>query len=133
MWSEERTALLRKLWAEGFSASQIAKQLGGLEHCWDGGRSAVCGKIHRLHLQSRASPSRPSKRIVRDAQPPRKLCSERARNMAVTRWSSRPPKPKAEVPVRVDPTSPASLAAMALLASADAAQRRRDGYRATIR
>ena len=29
-WTEERVATLRKLWAEGLSASQIAKQLGGV-------------------------------------------------------------------------------------------------------
>ena len=49
MWSEERTALLRKLWAEGLSASQIAKQLGGVT------RNAVIGKVHRLGLAGRAS------------------------------------------------------------------------------
>lgn len=59
MWSEERTALLRKLWAEGLSASQIATQLGGVT------RNAVIGKIHRLGLAGRATPSRPAKRPVR--------------------------------------------------------------------
>lgn len=59
MWSEERTALLRKLWAEGLSASQIAKQLGGTT------RNAVIGKVHRLGLAGRATPSRPAKRPVR--------------------------------------------------------------------
>ncbi|HRK63637.1 MAG TPA: GcrA family cell cycle regulator, partial [Terricaulis sp.] len=38
MWTEERVATLRKLWAEGLSASQIAKQLGGVT------RNAVIGK-----------------------------------------------------------------------------------------
>lgn len=59
MWSETRTALLRKLWAEGLSASQIAKQLGGVT------RNAVIGKVHRLGLAGRATPSRPAKRPVR--------------------------------------------------------------------
>ncbi|MDF1807753.1 GcrA family cell cycle regulator, partial [Hyphomonas sp.] len=27
-WTEERVSVLKKLWAEGHSASQIAKQLG---------------------------------------------------------------------------------------------------------
>jgi GcrA cell cycle regulator len=62
-WTEERVALLRKLWAEGLSASQIAKQLGGVT------RNAVIGKVHRLGLAGRATPSRPAKRPVRPARP----------------------------------------------------------------
>ncbi len=62
-WSEERVALLRKLWAEGLSASQIAKQLGGVT------RNAVIGKVHRLGLAGGATPSRPAKRPVRQARP----------------------------------------------------------------
>ncbi len=62
-WSEERVTLLRKLWAEGLSASQIAKQLGGVT------RNAVIGKVHRLGLAGRATPSRPAKRPVRPARP----------------------------------------------------------------
>lgn len=62
-WNEERVTLLRKLWAEGLSASQIAKQLGGVT------RNAVIGKVHRLGLAGRATPSRPAKRPVRTARP----------------------------------------------------------------
>jgi len=62
-WTEERVALLRKLWTEGLSASQIAKQLGGVT------RNAVIGKVHRLGLAGRATPSRPAKRPVRAARP----------------------------------------------------------------
>jgi GcrA cell cycle regulator len=60
MWTHERTQLLRKLWAEGLSASQIAKQLGGVT------RNAVIGKVHRLGLAGRATPSRPAARPVRE-------------------------------------------------------------------
>ncbi|HEY4031587.1 MAG TPA: GcrA family cell cycle regulator [Caulobacteraceae bacterium] len=42
MWTEERIALLQKLWGQGYSASQIASQLPGVT------RNAVIGKIHRL-------------------------------------------------------------------------------------
>lgn len=62
-WTDERVTLLRKLWAEGLSASQIAKQLGGVT------RNAVIGKVHRLGLAGRATPSRPAKRPVRAARP----------------------------------------------------------------
>jgi GcrA cell cycle regulator len=44
--------LLKKLWADGLSASQIAAELGGIT------RNAVIGKVHRLGLSGRAkSPS----------------------------------------------------------------------------
>lgn len=62
-WTEERVNTLRKLWAEGLSASQIAKQLGGVT------RNAVIGKVHRLGLAGRATPSRPAKRPVRTQRP----------------------------------------------------------------
>ena len=62
-WTEERVNTLRKLWTEGLSASQIAKQLGGVT------RNAVIGKVHRLGLAGRATPSRPAKRPVRAARP----------------------------------------------------------------
>ena len=51
-WTEERVELLKKLWMEGFSASQIAAELG------DGvTRNAVIGKVHRLKLSGRAKPA----------------------------------------------------------------------------
>lgn len=50
-WTDERVELLRKLWAEGLSASQIATQLGGVT------RNAVIGKVHRLSLSGRAKPA----------------------------------------------------------------------------
>ena len=43
-WTEDRVASLKRLWLEGLSASQIAKQLGGVT------RNAVIGKVHRLGL-----------------------------------------------------------------------------------
>jgi len=62
-WTEERVDVLKKLWAEGHSASQIAKELGGVT------RNAVIGKVHRLGLSGRATPSRPVKRPPRLARP----------------------------------------------------------------
>ncbi|EJF85501.1 GcrA family cell cycle regulator [Bartonella rattimassiliensis] len=46
-WTCERVELLKKLWSEGLSASQIAAQLGGVS------RNAVIGKVHRLKLPGR--------------------------------------------------------------------------------
>ena len=49
-WTEERLELLKKLWGEGLSASQIAAELG------DGmTRNAVLGKSHRLGLVRNSS------------------------------------------------------------------------------
>lgn len=54
-WTEDRVETLTKLWAEGLSASQIAGRLGGVT------RNAVIGKVHRLGLSGRVTPSRASR------------------------------------------------------------------------
>jgi GcrA cell cycle regulator len=46
-WNDERVEQLKKLWAEGKSASQIAAEIGGIS------RNAVIGKVHRLGLAGR--------------------------------------------------------------------------------
>jgi GcrA cell cycle regulator len=46
-WTDERVENLKKMWTEGKSASQIAKELGGVT------RNAVIGKVHRLGLSNR--------------------------------------------------------------------------------
>lgn len=46
-WNDERVEQLKKLWAEGKSASQIAAEIGGVS------RNAVIGKVHRLGLSGR--------------------------------------------------------------------------------
>ena len=61
-WTDERVERLKKLWADGLSASQIAAELGGVS------RNAVIGKVHRLNLPGRAksggSSSGRSKRVA---------------------------------------------------------------------
>ena len=54
-WTDDRVEVLKKLWIEGQSASQIAKELGGVT------RNAVIGKVHRLGLSNRATSSSSSK------------------------------------------------------------------------
>lgn len=51
-WTDDRVAVLRKLWGDGFSASQIANELGGVT------RNAVIGKAHRLGLSGRPNANR---------------------------------------------------------------------------
>ncbi|MEM7643502.1 MAG: GcrA family cell cycle regulator [Pseudomonadota bacterium] len=47
-WTDERVETLKRMWGEGATASQIAKELGGVT------RNAVIGKVHRLGLSSRS-------------------------------------------------------------------------------
>ncbi len=51
-WTDDRVEILKKLWTEGLSASQIARQMGEVT------RNAVIGKVHRLGLSGRATPAR---------------------------------------------------------------------------
>lgn len=77
-WTDERVELLRKLWSEGLSASQIAAQLGSVT------RNAVIGKVHRLKLSSRgrttAAPTRQKK-----ATSPAGVSKSAGRTATVTR------------------------------------------------
>jgi GcrA cell cycle regulator len=75
-WTDERVETLKKMWGEGQSASQIAKELGGVT------RNAVIGKVHRLGLSNRvggkdedeveapALAAKPEPRVV-ETMPPR--------------------------------------------------------------
>jgi GcrA cell cycle regulator len=75
-WTDERVELLKKLWLEGFSASQIASELGeGVT------RNAVIGKVHRLKLSGRAKPVAAAPRVrttPRSAVTPRRPTSHTA-------------------------------------------------------
>jgi GcrA cell cycle regulator len=74
-WTDERVELLKKLWMEGLSASQIAGELGeGVT------RNAVIGKVHRLKLSARAKPTNTAPRARPAARPaaPRRVASPSA-------------------------------------------------------
>ena len=80
-WTDERVELLKKLWTDGLSASQIAGELGGIT------RNAVIGKVHRLGLSGRA------KRLVLGAAAaqaalPHDAGAARRRCAATPRWRS---------------------------------------------
>ena len=63
-WTDERVETLRKLWADGHSASQIAAEIGnGIT------RNAVIGKVHRLGLSGRVKPPSSVAPRQRAAQP----------------------------------------------------------------
>ncbi len=89
-WNDERVELLKKLWAEGLSASQIAQRLGGVT------RNAVIGKVHRLGLSGRATPSRPQRRSTKPA------AARPARTTpAIAAARSAPPPPAPVEPARL--------------------------------
>lgn len=95
-WSEPRITTLRTLWLDGLSASQIAKQLGGVT------RNAVIGKVHRLGLGGRAGPSAPgpASRVSapRAARPRRAAVRAAPRVMAQARPSVAAPVAAPEGP-----------------------------------
>lgn len=63
MWTDERVEMLRKLWSDGLSASQIAAQLGSVS------RNAVIGKVHRLKLSGRGRTTSAAPRVKKAAPP----------------------------------------------------------------
>ena len=79
-WSEERVAILKKMWLEGSSASEIAKELGNIT------RNAVIGKVHRLGLSNRdtnnlksGSSISTAKKSVKRGRPPKVNKEEKKR------------------------------------------------------
>ena len=79
-WSDERVAILKKMWLEGSSASEIAKELGNIT------RNAVIGKVHRLGMSNRdtnnlksSSGTSNAKKSVRRGRPPKVNKEEKKR------------------------------------------------------
>ncbi|MEX1109256.1 MAG: GcrA family cell cycle regulator [Dongiaceae bacterium] len=92
-WTDERISLLKQLWGQGMTASQIAERLGGVS------RNAVIGKAHRLGLSSRPSPIRGGASI--GPRPARRRSSARlATTMAPTApaTATAPAAPRIEAP-----------------------------------
>ena len=82
-WTDERVELLKKMWGEGQSASQIAKELGGIT------RNAVIGKVHRLGLSNRSGGGTEAKPAAKTAKA-----------------KPAPAEAKAEVPAEEKPAAP---------------------------
>ncbi len=97
-WTDERVELLKRLWGEGQSASQIAKELGGVT------RNAVIGKVHRLGLSNRAGTNAPV--AATPAEPPAP--------------APEPPAPEAEAPQPAPEPEPAAGAEIVDLAQSRA-------------
>ncbi len=90
-WTDERVETLKRMWNEGQSASQIAKELGGVT------RNAVIGKVHRLGLSNRVG--------GKDEE------EEGAPAPAPATAAKPEPVPRAEPAPRPEPVRPAAPAA----------------------
>ena len=104
-WTDERVELLKKMWSEGQSASQIAKELGGVT------RNAVIGKVHRLGLSNRAgatpAPAKAeAKPVAAPAAPKPKPAPE-----AVAKPKPAPEAPVAETRPAISPARKAIIPA----------------------
>ncbi|MBN9036194.1 MAG: GcrA family cell cycle regulator [Rhizobiales bacterium] len=77
-WTDERVELLRKLWSEGLSASQIAAQLGGVS------RNAVIGKVHRLKLSGRGRATASAPRAKKASAGPAKTATRPTRTITAS-------------------------------------------------
>ena len=94
-WTDERVELLKKMWGDGQSASQIAKELGGVT------RNAVIGKVHRLGLSNRATtasakPATASKAEAKPATEPKPKAPPKPETVA----KPAAPEPAAPIPIR---------------------------------
>ena len=65
-WTEERLEMLKALWEEGLSISQIGERL-----CVT--RNAVAGKAHRLNLRKRQSPIAKKPKKAVESETPKDL------------------------------------------------------------
>ncbi|MBV1866402.1 MAG: GcrA cell cycle regulator [Marinosulfonomonas sp.] len=85
-WTDERVETLKKMWGEGQSASQIAKELGGVT------RNAVIGKVHRLGLSNRTGGATSAKPAPK-GNSASKAAPAKARSKAPAAVPEVPPKP----------------------------------------
>ncbi|KFI31001.1 GcrA cell cycle regulator [Haematobacter missouriensis] len=90
-WTDERVETLKRMWGEGQSASQIAKELGGVT------RNAVIGKVHRLGLSNRGPGEKEEEAVVETVE--EIVTQETVIEVVVE--SAREPEPE---PVRAEPS-----------------------------
>ena len=99
-WTDERVAILTRMWMEGASASQIAKELGSVT------RNAVIGKVHRLGLNNRNAEPAAAK------APPAAADKVESDTVAETPVPPRPEEtPAPEAPAMVEPAPAADSVA----------------------
>ena len=95
-WTDERVETLKRMWSEGQSASQIAKELGGVT------RNAVIGKVHRLGLSNRVGaapvPETKPKAAAAPAAPSRSEAPAAEAPKAAPRAEAKPAAPRSTEP-----------------------------------
>jgi GcrA cell cycle regulator len=87
-WDAKDVALLKKLWAQGQSAAQIARRFGH-------SRNAVCAKLTRLDLKRGHKPPTAKPRIVSvPKRPPASLaaCAQPVAKMVSRKKVTKQPK-----------------------------------------
>ncbi|MEA5161273.1 GcrA family cell cycle regulator [Cereibacter johrii] len=112
-WTDERVETLKRMWAEGQSASQIAKELGGVT------RNAVIGKVHRLGLSNRVGgnggreeaeeEAAPAVGAAPASPPPAPPRPEPARPAEPPRAAEPRPAPERPVPAPAAPAAPVPI------------------------
>ena len=99
-WTDDRVELLKKMWGEGQSASQIAKELGGVT------RNAVIGKVHRLGLSNRNQGTAAKPAAKEKVAPAAKAAPSKP---AAAPQPEKKPEPKTEAAVPVSADRPANV------------------------
>ena len=99
-WTDDRVELLKKMRGEGQSASQIAKELGGVT------RNAVIGKVHRLGLSNRNQGTAAKPAAKEKAAPAAKAAPSKP---AAAPQPEKRPEPKTEAAVPVSADRPANV------------------------
>ncbi|GGA07938.1 GcrA family cell cycle regulator [Neptunicoccus cionae] len=101
-WTDDRVEMLKTMWGEGKSASQIAKELGGVT------RNAVIGKVHRLGLSNRAAPAKTAKEkpAVKEAAKPKAAPKPAAEPAEEPAAAASPASKAAEKPVSLPARKP---------------------------
>ncbi|MFN3520613.1 MAG: GcrA family cell cycle regulator [Phenylobacterium sp.] len=107
-WTDERVETLKKLWQDGLSASQIAKQLGGVT------RNAVIGKVHRLGLSGRAAPSKPARPAFKAPRPHRPAAAAPSAPRRIAEPAPTPMSAPTPPPVRYAEEAPGSATVLTL-------------------
>lgn len=85
VWTDDRIAKLKKLWAEGLTTGEIGKRLGV-------SKNAVVGKAHRLGLKSRPSPIRRTKKKAEPKKEETKVYTLADLTSQTCRWPHGDPK-----------------------------------------
>ncbi|MBL4916124.1 GcrA family cell cycle regulator [Szabonella alba] len=109
-WTDERVETLKKMWTEGQSASQIAKELGGVT------RNAVIGKVHRLGLSNRVGGKEESEAETPVASPAAAAppsAPPRAEPAPAATVAAEPAAPRMPDPGRVERPAPSVAAQVA--------------------